>query len=84
MCVLEDDGSFSFPAETQAEMQTNGFTSGALALGGRTVSRAETEGDAALVVSVSRSGFYGASQPLSRAQSLQLEVQRLQVPLRAR
>jgi len=76
LCVLEDDGSFSFSAETQAEMQANGFTSGALTLGGRTVSRAETERDATLVVSVSRSSFYGAAQPLSRAQSLQLEVQK--------
>lgn len=74
--MLEDDGLFSFPAGTQA----NGFTSGAL--GGRTVARAETEGDAALVVSVSRSSFYNPAQPLSRAQ--QLELQRLQMSLWAR
>ena len=79
-CVLQDDGSFSFSPETRAEMQANGFTSGALLSGTRTSSRVEVRGDAALILNVSKSISYGSAQSLTEAQvaGLQLELQRLQ------
>jgi len=75
-CFLEDDGSFSFSPQTQAEMQENGFSSGALALSSRTTQRAEVEGDAALILSVSRNTFYNppTSIPLESARTLQLTL----------
>lgn len=49
-CRVIDDGLFSFPAETQAQMRAVNISAGALTLTGRVVSRTHLQGNAALVL----------------------------------
>jgi hypothetical protein len=57
-CVTRDDGSFSFPPQTQEELAQAGFTSGFLGAAGRLGSASYTQADAALTLSVARLTFY--------------------------
>lgn len=49
-CLVQDDGTFSFPAGVAAQLKSKGFTSGMLTGVGRTTSRTYRSGDAALSV----------------------------------
>lgn len=57
-CLASDDGSFSFPAQAQSQLDTLGFTTGSLSFANRTAIKQEVEGDVALFVSVGRSQFF--------------------------
>ncbi|MFC4454728.1 hypothetical protein [Deinococcus sonorensis] len=52
-CTAVDDGSFSFPAATAAELRRRGFT-GSLTMTGRMVARGYRQNDAQLVLRVMR------------------------------
>lgn len=54
-CVARDDGSFSFPTQTQSELDANGFTTGSLTLASRLSIKQEIKGEAALFISIGRS-----------------------------
>jgi hypothetical protein len=49
-CISQDDGSFAFPASTQAEMDTKGFTSGQIPSVTKTISSFQPKGDSLLIV----------------------------------
>lgn len=49
-CMVQDDGTFSFPPEVVTQLKSKGFTSGMVTGVGRTTSRTYRSGDAALSV----------------------------------
>jgi hypothetical protein len=54
-CVASDDGSFSFPAQAQSQLDALGFTTGSLSFANRSAIKQEVDGEAALYVSTGRS-----------------------------
>lgn len=58
-CIAQDDGSFTFPTETQSELGS-GF-SGSVTSAGRQGLSVHTQGDAALFLTTTRSEAYGMS-----------------------
>jgi hypothetical protein len=51
-CLANDDGNFSFPAQTQSELDAAGFTTGSLLVATRSAFKQQLQGDAALFVTV--------------------------------
>ena len=62
-CIAQDDGSFSFPSETQAELDAAGFTVGALDTAGRLAARTLSQDDAVLTLATFRLANYGTPPP---------------------
>lgn len=58
-CYARDDGSFTFPADTQAALNEAGFTTGSLVSAGRLASSSQTQGDALLNLVTARLVNYG-------------------------
>jgi copper(I)-binding protein len=61
-CIAEDDGSFAFPAATQAELDAAGFTTGSLTAAGRSNYEIYREGDAVLFLITARYNFFNTLQ----------------------
>lgn len=58
-CIARDDGTFSLPEETQAELQNAGFTNGSLLEFSRLATRLERSGEAVLSLQTFRqTGYY--------------------------
>jgi hypothetical protein len=63
-CTVKDDGSFTFPDTTKAELDAAGFTIGSVSGASRLSARIEAQGDAILYLTVIRSQtFIPSSQP---------------------
>jgi hypothetical protein len=57
ICYAKDDGSFAFSNKTKAELEASGFTNIEMSSTFRQASLTETNGDAALILSVQRAKF---------------------------
>jgi hypothetical protein len=57
-CSAKDDGGFSFPASTKAEMDAKGFTTSITAFANKGISKFVPKGDALLIVSSTRSSTF--------------------------
>lgn len=68
-CSLVDDGTFSFSAETRADMELKGFILGELVQAGRTTSRTHFQGNAALVISITRDAYVDSEGTLGSAEA---------------
>ena len=60
LCTAKDDGEFSFPDATRADLLARGFTKGSLLFTSRTLSRKVVQDDATLTVSVQDMDLSGA------------------------
>jgi hypothetical protein len=61
VCFAKDDGSHTFPATTQAQLDTAGFTTGTLNYATRVTSRVEKKGNATLFLYMFRSATFPLS-----------------------